>query len=205
VLVLHEKSGILWSMTATPGERTTTGWVPVLDDSTFGARLVLIRYKKRWPGHKRAAEETGFRTATWQSWEERPGTRPRDYEEVVAQISRKSGCDAGWLYGGKPMEGMIDLDQLEEGLARGLEGPAALALSLRSDTEREKAPTAAIRSEAVLPNSRYLADADRPVTNPANRYPSGPARPAGRPQTDQTSLTGPKPVRPTRLRHSAGR
>jgi hypothetical protein len=55
-------------MTATPGERTTTGWVPVLDDSTFGARLVLIRYKKRWPGHKRAAEETGFRTATWPSY-----------------------------------------------------------------------------------------------------------------------------------------
>lgn len=73
----------------------------VPDDSTFGARLALVRQAKRWRNVKLAARMCGVPTATWRSWEERttPGL-PRDLERVQ-QIADAAGVDYMWLLTGR--------------------------------------------------------------------------------------------------------
>lgn len=84
-------------MTQTLEPRQT--WVP--DDSTFGARLALIRQGKKWRNIKLAAQICGVPTATWRSWEERttPGL-PRELERV-RQIADVAGVDYMWLLTGQ--------------------------------------------------------------------------------------------------------
>lgn len=200
MLVIYARRRILCGMTATHGESTTTGWVP--DDSAFGARLAMIRYQKGWGGAAVAGERTDVRPETWRSWENQTNKNPRNYEAIVAKIARKAGCDAGWLYGGKPLEGAIDLDRLEDGLNRGLPGAVAVALSLTHDVDPQAfaGATSQPKSIPVKDTEEYPVPTERPSPIRTNAYPASPPRPAGRPQTSQTSLTGPKPTRPTRLR-----
>lgn len=73
----------------------------VPDDSTFGARLALIRQAKRWRNVKLAAAKCGVPTATWRSWEERTtDALPRDLERV-RQIADAAGVDYLWLLTGR--------------------------------------------------------------------------------------------------------
>jgi transcriptional regulator with XRE-family HTH domain len=197
---------ILCDMTATHGERTDTGWVP--DDETLAARLAMIRHQKKWGGAARAGEVCGVSAETWRSWENGTNKNPRNFEAIVAKIARKSGCDVGWLYGGNRLKKAIDLDQLEAGLRKGLAGPIALVLALNRDIDPEilaAAPPSVSQEEGSEDTERYLETTNRPLPNRTNGYPKRPARPVGRPQTSQTSLAGPKPVRPARLPRSSGR
>jgi hypothetical protein len=49
-------------------EPARTGWVP--DDSTFAARLALVRQRMGW-NVKKAADECGIAVENWRRWERR--------------------------------------------------------------------------------------------------------------------------------------
>lgn len=78
-------------------ESYRTGWIP--DDSSFGARLALIRQRMGWGNVKEAADECGFVVETWRRWE-RDGRIPRDAVESAWKISQRTGCDYLWLLHG---------------------------------------------------------------------------------------------------------
>lgn len=75
------------------------GWRP--DDSTFGARLALVRQRMGWGNVVEAANECGLPPASWRGWE-RDGRAPRDYMAVCARISTRTGVDLAWLAGLPP-------------------------------------------------------------------------------------------------------
>lgn len=78
----------------------TGPWVP--DDSTFGARLALLRQAMGWGNVKEAARECGIPTETWRSWESRTdASLPRKAVERVAQIVGVTGVDLDWLLLGR--------------------------------------------------------------------------------------------------------
>lgn len=83
-------------MTAVQGEprprNLEQGWT--VDDSTFGARLALVRQRMSW-NIKEAARECGVPAASWGTWEN--GAMPRRYTEICRLISGRTGCDFGWL------------------------------------------------------------------------------------------------------------
>jgi hypothetical protein len=83
-------------MTTSVGEHRA-GWVA--DDSTFGARLALIRQRMAWGNVKEAADECGLPAESWRRWE-RDGRAPRNVVEIAVTISEKTGCDLGWLVAG---------------------------------------------------------------------------------------------------------
>jgi len=87
---------MLCLMTAVHGEprpaNLAQGWT--VDDSTFGARLALIRQRMQW-NIKEAARECGIPAASWGTWE--GGAMPRRYTEMCRLISDRTGCDLGWL------------------------------------------------------------------------------------------------------------
>lgn len=87
-------------MTAVQVEPTAVGWT--MDDSTFGARLALVRLKMDW-NVKQAARECGQAAATWRSWE-MDGVEPRRLREVCRAIATRTGCSYLWLLDG-PDEG----------------------------------------------------------------------------------------------------
>src|SRR5687768_12071414 len=84
-------------MTTTPTPTSRTGWT--IDDSTFGARLALVRQRMDW-NIKEAARECGVPAASWRTWE-RDGVQPRNIIEIVGLISERTGADYGWLLAGK--------------------------------------------------------------------------------------------------------
>lgn len=91
-------------MTAVHGEPLSAnlgqGWT--VDDSTFGARLALVRQRMQW-NIKEAARECGIPAASWGTWE--GGAMPRRYTEMCRLISDRTGCDYGWLLDGPRMTG----------------------------------------------------------------------------------------------------
>lgn len=76
--------------------RTGTGWT--VDDSTFGARLALIRQHEKW-NIKEAAMICGLPPASWANWE-RGDMFPRRMVETCKLIATRSGCDFYWLLTG---------------------------------------------------------------------------------------------------------
>jgi hypothetical protein len=78
------------------------GWVA--DDSTFGARLALVRQRMGWGNVKEAAVACGLPTESWRSWE-RDGRMPQRLTEIAGIISDRTGCDFGWLVAGPRMAG----------------------------------------------------------------------------------------------------
>lgn len=78
--------------------QTTTGstWIP--DDSSFAARLALIRWQKRW-NQKEAALACGFPYSTWRAWED--GAHPHDVVGASTQIAERTGADEYWLLTGR--------------------------------------------------------------------------------------------------------
>lgn len=73
------------------------------DDSTFGARLALIRQRKGWGNVKQAANACRIPVESWRTWE-RDGVIPqgRRYFDICAQIADVTGCDYGWLVDRRP-------------------------------------------------------------------------------------------------------
>lgn len=79
-------------------------WIP--DDSTFGARLALVRQHMGWT-KAQAARAIGASESSWGNWErpasaDRKPTRPQGYEDITAKIAAASNCNLGWLRGTGP-------------------------------------------------------------------------------------------------------
>lgn len=72
-------------------------------DSSFGARLALIRQRQGWGNVKEAAEACGVAPASWRSYE-RDGVMPHGsrYFDLCARIATVVGCDYGWLVDRRP-------------------------------------------------------------------------------------------------------
>jgi len=82
---------MLCAVTSTPAR----GWRP--DDSTFGARLALIRHACGW-NIKEAALACGLPVQSWRNWEN-DQRMPHDLVKVCTAISQRTGVDIGWLAG----------------------------------------------------------------------------------------------------------
>lgn len=89
-------------MTTASEQSTAKGWTA--DDSTFGARLALIRQRMAWGNVREAATACGVPTESWRSWE-RDGVVPRRVVEISKLISERTGCDFGWLLAGPELRG----------------------------------------------------------------------------------------------------
>lgn len=76
-----------------PATREGRGWR--VDDSSFGARLALIRQRMDW-NLKEAALACDVPAASWTNWERR-GADPRALLAVVRRIADRTGCDYLWL------------------------------------------------------------------------------------------------------------
>ncbi len=88
-------------MTAINEGREPRGWIA--NDSTFGARLALIRQRMQWGNVKEAAVACGLPAESWRTWE-RDGVTPRRVVEIAAIISERTGCDYGWLLAGSRLQ-----------------------------------------------------------------------------------------------------
>lgn len=82
--------------------REHIGWV--VDDSTFGARLALVRQAMGWGNVKEAAEACGLAPESWRRWE-RDGRKAREVVEACQKIAATTGCDLIWLLTGTPTAG----------------------------------------------------------------------------------------------------
>ena len=79
-------------------ERTVDrGWIA--DDSTFGARLALVRQRMGWTNVKEAATACGLPAENWRRWE-RGETEPRRIVTIAMTIATRAGCDYLWLVHG---------------------------------------------------------------------------------------------------------
>jgi hypothetical protein len=103
-LAICANGRMLCLMTAVQGEPRPSnleqGWT--VDDSTFGARLALVRQRMQW-NIKQAARECGIPAASWGTWED--GALPRRYTENCRLIANRTGCDYGWLVDGPHLRG----------------------------------------------------------------------------------------------------
>lgn len=90
-------------MTAAREYPASAGWIA--DDSTFGARLALVRQRMQWGNVKEAALACGLPPESWRTWE-RDGVTPRRVVEIAAKIADRTGCDFGWLLEPKRLRGM---------------------------------------------------------------------------------------------------
>lgn len=68
-------------------------WVP--NDSTWGARLALIRQRMKWTNVAQAARECGIPADSWRNWEE--GMEPRRLVTIAMAIATRTGVDVDWL------------------------------------------------------------------------------------------------------------
>lgn len=82
--------------------QTTDAWYP--NDSTFGARLALLRQHQGWGNIKEAALACGQPVESWRSWEVH-GRSPRDFIVICQTISARTGVDLQWLLGLGPSAG----------------------------------------------------------------------------------------------------
>jgi transcriptional regulator with XRE-family HTH domain len=73
------------------------------DDSTFGARLALIRQAKGW-NVKEAAVACDLPGQSWRRWEQGP-TVPRGYLATCRRIALAASVDLAWLVGVDDEEG----------------------------------------------------------------------------------------------------
>ena len=90
-------------MTTPEIQAQAAGWTP--DDSTFGARLALVRQRMGWGNVDKAARECGIPVETWRSWE-RDKREPHRLVTIAMAIATRTGCDYLWLVHG-PQRGAI--------------------------------------------------------------------------------------------------
>jgi hypothetical protein len=84
-------------MTQAPEQSTAKGWRP--DDSSFGARLALVRQHMKWGNVAEAAKACGVPVESWRTWD-RDSVVPRRIVEMAGLIADASGCDYEWLLSG---------------------------------------------------------------------------------------------------------
>lgn len=81
--------------------KTPAPWIP--DDTDFGARLALVRWRMGW-NIKEAAAACGVPAASWRLWE-LGGAQPRKLMVVGRQISSRTGVNLAWLVDGRELLG----------------------------------------------------------------------------------------------------
>lgn len=84
-------------------------WTP--DDSTFGARLALIRQRMGWGNIAKAAKECGLPVDSWRNWEV-DGREPHRLVTISMTIAGRTGCDVHWLTYG-PSRGAVRSSTLQ--------------------------------------------------------------------------------------------
>ena len=99
-------------MTTIDAQPIVRGWTP--DDSTFGARLALVRQRMGWGNVKEAAEACKLPVQSWRNWE-RDNVAPRNIVDIAGIIADRTGCDYGWLLAGSRLTSFA--------AARGAAGP----------------------------------------------------------------------------------
>lgn len=149
-------------MTQAPEQSTAKGWMP--DDSTFGARLALVRQRMGWGNVSEAAKACGIPVESWRTWE-RDGVEPRRIVEMSKLISLRTGCNFGWLLAGQSLAGSGDKgDYMQaappvEAKRTDPLAPRPIARSARPDPVRPSAARGSSRRPAgarptVLPRPR---------------------------------------------------
>jgi hypothetical protein len=134
-------------MTQAPEQPTARGWRP--DDSTFGARLALIRQRMQWGNVREAAIACGVPTESWRTWE-RDGVTPRRIVEMSTLIANATGCDLGWLIAGPAMAGRMEVAEQVNGRS----APISRSVPADSTPRRTK----------HRPTARVSAGQRRPVS-----------------------------------------
>jgi hypothetical protein len=94
---LHDVATLLGMSTAGTTQERVAGWTA--DDSTFGARLALIRQRMGWSNIAMAARACGLPTDSWRNWEV-DGREPHRLVTIAMAIATASGCDYLWLVHG---------------------------------------------------------------------------------------------------------
>jgi hypothetical protein len=84
-------------MTAPEVTQDQQAWTP--DDSSFGARLALVRQRMGWGNVKEAAKECGIPAESWRRWE-RDGIVPNRLTTICMAIATRTRCDVDWLVWG---------------------------------------------------------------------------------------------------------
>lgn len=132
-------------MTQAPEQTTAKGWRP--DDSTFGARLALIRQRMGWGNVREAAVVCGIPPESWRTWE-RDNVAPRRLVEMAGLIANRTGCDFYWLIAGPQTGGRGAPVDIPHGIS-----PLA-----------ERSLTLIDRPRDNRPNGRPSAVATAPIT-----------------------------------------
>jgi DNA-binding XRE family transcriptional regulator len=150
-----------------PEEKQAVGWVPEAD--TFARRLLLVRKEMNrgegggWRNASEAGKQLGIATETYRFYEDGKGM-PRHAIELCVKISRRTGVDFGWLYGGDTMTGRTPFDvETEDAALNGYYGHVAVWPVLHDDVTDHSRPTPA----ASRPPGR-----PRTSTGPASGRPS---------------------------------
>lgn len=158
-------------------QSTAKGWMP--DDSTFGARLALVRQRMGWGNVREAAVQCGVPAESWRTWE-RDGVEPRRIVEIAGLISRRTGCDYGWLLAGPRLRGMVDQDVSPNDRSADLtprpsrrrrtDEPRRARLVFGSADREPQGPFGHSRPGTTRPTSGIPASSRRPKPGrPANR------------------------------------
>lgn len=161
------------AMTQAPEQSTARGWMP--DDSTFGARLALVRQHMKWGNVREAAVECGLPPESWRTWE-RDGVEPRRIVEIASLISNRTGCDYGWLLAGPRLRQGGAPNERSEALTprprrdRRTDEPRRGQLVFGSTDQKPQGPFGHSRPGAARPTSGIPASSRRPrAGRPANR------------------------------------
>jgi len=150
-------------------------WAP--DDSTFGARLAMLRQHMRWGNVAEAARQCGLPVESWRNWEE--GKRPRDLTEVAKAIADRTGCDVYWLVWGPSraqLEARIAVTkrerQVEEPIAVQIMGVPAVVypepiIPVQRRRMTAQPPHGPVATTRPVQQTRPLVHARQPVSLPA--------------------------------------
>lgn len=94
----------MWDMTTpTEAPAAEAGWVA--DDSSFGARLALVRQRMGWSNVSEAARQCGLLPESWRLWEQ--GRMPSRLTTIAMAIATRAGCDYLWLVHGPDRGGAV--------------------------------------------------------------------------------------------------
>lgn len=122
-------------------------------DSTFGARLALVRQRMGWGNVKTAAEACGLPVESWRNWE-RDGMEPRRLVTIAMSISTRTGCDLLWLVHGPDRGGAAP---------SGRYGPEPrIVATIGAPTMRVEAPESLLRP--VRQTRPIIDGSPRPLT-----------------------------------------
>lgn len=103
MLQMWQHVGMTAPDTATPIEAR---WIP--DDSTFGARLAMVRQRMGWGNVAEAARACGLDRESWRLWEQ-TNREPRRMTTICMTIASHAGCDVDWLLWGPGGKEVADL------------------------------------------------------------------------------------------------